>query len=123
MAFSSIIIFSMVLGCFLGLSLAVENLEDKNKDGVPAVVQKRSLIVKQFGNWNKLGNKPLKEYLKSFRRRREYFGKHELGERSQSMKLMFMGKMPRPLRMSIGKRDLANVKRSLGGPLGWELWK
>ena len=71
------------------------------------------------------------------------------GKRSETSKFVFMGKRPRPLRMGkrssgysnhdnivgqkalkmhqiglkMGKRDLGNVKRSLGGPLGWELWK
>ena len=100
-----------------------------------------------LGKWNKLGNRSLKDYFKSFRRREYFSGRW--GKRSEPSNFAFMGKRPRPLRMGkrssgysnhdnivgqkalkmhqiglrMGKRDLGNVKRSLGGPLGWELWK
>ena len=144
----------------MGLALAVgdpEEIEnDVGSDVVPNdLTQKLSLIAKQsmlLGKWNKLGNKSLKDYLKSFRRR-EYFGKWAMiagsrwGKRSETSKFVFMGKRPRPLRMGkrssgyhdnvvgqkalkmqqiglrMGKRNLENEKRSLGGPLGWESWK
>ena len=64
--------------CFVfGLALAVGNPEetgdDVGSDAIPNdLTEKRSLIAKQsmlLGKWNKLGNKSLKDYLKSFRRR------------------------------------------------------
>ena len=152
--------------CFvIGLALVVGNLEEDWTDfgSVPSDValndlaQKCSLIFKQsmlLRTWNELGNKSVKDYLKSFSRR-EYFGKRAMieagrwGKRSEPPKFVFMGKRPRPLRMGkrssgssnhdnivgqkalkmhqiglrMGKRDPKHVKRSLGGPLGWEWWK
>ena len=159
MLFSCFISLSIALCFVMSLTLADGNQEETGdyveSDVIPNdLTEKRSLIAKQsmlLGKWNKLGNKSLKDYLKSFRRR-EYFGKRAMigggrwGKRSDPSNL-FMGKRPRPLRMGkrssgyhdnvvgqkalkmqqiglrMGKRNLENEKRSLGGPLGWEIWK
>ena len=142
----------------LSFVIKIENdVGSVGSDNVPNdLAEKHRRIAKQsmlLGKWNKLGNKSLKDYLKSFRRR-EYFGKREMigggrwGKRSDPSNL-FMGKKPRPLRMGkrslgssnhdkivgqealkihqiglrMGQRNLENVKRSIGGPLGWESWK
>ena len=119
MVCSHFIILSTALCFVMGLALAVGNPEEICKDVGPDVdpndlADKRSLIAKQsmlLGKWNKLGNKSLKDYLKSFRRR-EYFGKRAMigggrwGKRSEQSNFVFMGKRPRPLRM--GKRSSGN---------------
>ena len=77
MLFSRFISLSMALCFVIGLTLEVGNLEetgdDVGSDVIPNdLTEKRSLIAKQsmlLGKWNKLGNKSLKDYLKSFRRR------------------------------------------------------
>ena len=103
----------------IGLAWVSGNLEELGNDFRSVrsdvvsndLAEKRSLISKQamlLRTWKELGNKSLKDYLKSFRRR-EYFGKRAMigggrwGKRSETSKFVFMGKRPRPLRM--GKRS------------------
>ena len=110
--------------CFvIGLALVIGNPEEVGNDfgSVQSyhvsndLTQKHSLISKQsllLREWKELGIKPLKDYLKYFRRR-EYFGSR-WGKRSEPSNFVFMGKRPRPLGMGQRSSGYLNHDKLVG---------
>ena len=150
MGCSSYISLPILLYLVTHLGLALGDLEEPATGVGFDVVAKRSLMAKQsmlLGKWNQLRDKSLKNYLKYFRRSQGGYGKRSDGlsktERTVPSKVVFMGKRPRPLRMGkrtpyylindnnisqnglMKKEEISeeNGKRTVGGPLGWEIWK